>query len=331
MDIDRKSIREAVGYIVRKRLNGSVPGAHTVKTMVELDRFENCGSTFVCKECKKCAHKFGLPYRCKSRICPTCAAAYARSIRKRMVKTIGPVASTKKRGYALALLTLTINPARWQNRMPGPQNLKLAYSQLSRLIKIYYSKYRGNLTRNNTVHENRKRWRGGGAVVVPEFGRNSNLHFHCIVYGPLTGQKELSAMWRKITGDSYIVDVRAVRGAGVELASHILKYITKPAQGDSILDQANMILFLKGSRRFRAYGVFYNQIGPEKKDSTKLYCLFCGSTEFRFAGIGPDPKFWLIDWLAMVKYTDYDQKRFIREPLSVAKDKSWTPDYDWGF
>lgn len=57
--------------------------------------------------------------------------------------------------------------------------------------------------------------------------RQWHPHLHAIVHGRWIGQADLSAAWRDVTGDSYIVDIRLIRHVD-RVASYVAKYATKP-------------------------------------------------------------------------------------------------------
>lgn len=60
-----------------------------------------------------------------------------------------------------------------------------------------------------------------------------HVHFHMLASGAYWPQKELSTAWLEVTGDSPIVDVRAVEDARGG-ARYVAKYATKPFDTDAI-------------------------------------------------------------------------------------------------
>jgi hypothetical protein len=72
-----------------------------------------------------------------------------------------------------------------------------------------------------------------GGVYSIEVKRNADTgcwhaHVHAITDGTFLAQKRLSDAWLHVTGDSMIVDIRAVRSRR-DVVSYVTKYISKPA------------------------------------------------------------------------------------------------------
>lgn len=88
----------------------------------------------------------------------------------------------------------------------------------------------------------RKNWRsrmaGGAAVVEVKWnaGRKRwHPHLHIIAEGKYYPKDELSADWLSVTGDSYIVDIRLIRGHR-ETVHYVTKYVGKPLDQTVIHD-----------------------------------------------------------------------------------------------
>jgi hypothetical protein len=64
--------------------------------------------------------------------------------------------------------------------------------------------------------------------------RQWHPHLHLIVQGRYVPHADLSREWHKRTGDSFIVDVRAVR-SNDEVTSYVTKYVSKTAVPDTHL------------------------------------------------------------------------------------------------
>jgi hypothetical protein len=113
---------------------------------------------------------------------------------------------------------------------------------------------------------------GCGAFAVLEVGSKWNLHIHVLLYGHYVPQREISEYWEELTGDSRIVDIRAVKKPR-QGVNYLLKYITKPKKFDNPKETAHYLNLLLGVRRIRAYGIFYGQ-GLLPK--TGCPCPLCG-------------------------------------------------------
>lgn len=100
---------------------------------------------------------------------------------------------------------------------------------------------------------------GGAAFLEIKRGKGSSQwhpHLHCIVKGGYLPQKKLSQVWRAITTDSHIVDVRLVRKPN-EVCNYITKYVTKPLDRSVIDDEATLIEAintLHGRRSMTTFG-----------------------------------------------------------------------------
>jgi len=196
-----------------------------------------------------------------------------------MAEVLKPFFSRKRRGWCFSLLTLTTQKNRNSGVLPGRSDYKRFNKESGAFLKLYYGKYAARFGRTGRVVEfrvNKKRkWRGAGAIAVFELGgSNNNLHLHALVYGPFIPQKRLSESWLKITGDSYIVHIEPIRNPEYAIG-HILKYISKPPKRESYRDLAEYSISIKGSRRFRCVGVFYNTIKKRIRETLRFVCPYC--------------------------------------------------------
>jgi hypothetical protein len=158
------------------------------------------------------------------------------------------------------LLTLTF---RASGAIISGADIRRGFREVRRLVREFYPK--GG---------------GCGAVGVAEIGEGNNLHVHLIVAGGYVSQRHLSERWLKITGNSYVVDIRAVYQVR-RAVGYVLKYMGKLPPLVDPADFAELLASLKGTRRLHTFGVFYNRLGkPEKKP---LQCPFCGGS-MRFDG-----------------------------------------------
>jgi hypothetical protein len=87
-------------------------------------------------------------------------------------------------------------------------------------------------------------------------GHSWHPHLHVLLVTPWLPQKDLAHRWLAITGDSYIVDVRAISDPE-EAARYVCKYATKPFDPAAIHDPTSLdelIRSLKGRRLYVASG-----------------------------------------------------------------------------
>lgn len=100
-----------------------------------------------------------------------------------------------------------------------------------------------------------------GGVAIVEVKRNKlktdwHPHLHCVVTGRFLPQNVLSQVWKSITKDSFIVDVRAVDNPRIA-SNYITKYVTKPVDR-SVLNHleslAEAIEAMRGRRTIITFG-----------------------------------------------------------------------------
>lgn len=183
----------------------------------------------------------GLPTvvwgQCRDRMCPRCSHYRAKRVSKRV--------SDQVRGCdALRFITLTL----------AADGASLA----DRLDRIYDA-FR-QLRRRNDWKE-----RVFGGVAVLEVTSNDetgnwNVHLHLIADGLFFDQAMLSNMWHDVTGDSYIVHIKAVydrAGCG----DYIAKYLTKPQNsgGPHMGRVRELAIGLSGRRLVMTWGSLHGR------------------------------------------------------------------------
>jgi len=110
----------------------------------------------------------------------------------------------------------------------------------------------------------KKFWRehciGGCAVLEVKIGRDLlwHPHLHCLVEGAYLPQKQLSREWLKVTGDSFIVDVRLVQRERHEVR-YVCSYVGKPLDASifNLPDRLDeFVRSIKGKRLILAFGTW---------------------------------------------------------------------------
>lgn len=99
---------------------------------------------------------------------------------------------------------------------------------------------------------------GGAAFVECKIGKGSNawhVHLHVLVEGVFIDQKQLSAAWHDVTGDSYVVDCRAVSDP-TGAAAYVAKYATKSADQTVLNSPDRLIEFIVASRGRKLWQCF---------------------------------------------------------------------------
>lgn len=143
-------------------------------------------------------------FRCRDRLCATCARARSR-------QTAARVATAIRHADSLRFLTFTLR----SSDEPLKDQLDRLYASLRQLRRTAEWK--------RHVH---------GGIATVEITRNAKTglwhpHLHVLADGKYWPQGSLSAAWNAITGDSPVVDIRAVRSRK-NAAQYVAKYAAKP-------------------------------------------------------------------------------------------------------
>jgi hypothetical protein len=235
-----------------------------------------CGIVGHRMDCSKpgCGKKLFKPHDCGLRYCPRSGP---KAFRELYLKHIGRLSIVVEdllrhrdgdcRPRVIAQIDIT---RRNTGRMPSPDHVR-AFNKKVRKLFRRIERELGILRRDY------------GFAWMDEFGSgNSNLHAHGVYVGPYLPQKLLSQWWHEITGDSFIISIKAASSFEKAL-SHALKYPSKfwdaPPERLVELEKA----FHK-IRRFHALARFYNPpetrnepgMESDAKDEAKR-CPFCGS------------------------------------------------------
>jgi len=251
------------------------------RVAVEARRYSACGDMGLGFTCSCCASRYYVPQHCRSRICEACSARYAKKLEKKIAAVVRETMATRRRGYCFSLLTLTVTSRRFGYALPDRDAIVRLYRETSSFLRLFFGKYQGKRTKSGKIRENRRRPIGAGWLAALELGSdNNNAHCHALVYGPIRLWHRLRSEWEAITGDSSGVDIRALHGGpgGAEQAvRYVLKYIGKPPVTDSYHRIADYALMLKGTRRLRSGGVFFNRFSERQDRDCDFSCPVCGS------------------------------------------------------
>jgi len=232
----------------------------------EADRFENCRDRLLMFRCRDEGRQFAVVETCKSRICPECQKVVRQTYFRQWYRYICRM--PKVGGKQLMLLTLTV---RCSGQVDDVQ-IKRRFHQVREFLELVYGT---RADRKQKIKRHSMKQNGNGAIAVAEVGQRWNLHFHLLVYGPRVPQAQLAQLWRDVTGDSYVVDIRRVgklRGGVWE----VLKYMAKVPFADGVAEYVQYLSVLKGTRRVHTFGTFYNAVKIAKSAEYKR-CPFCGA------------------------------------------------------
>lgn len=116
--------------------------------------------------------------------------------------------------------------------------------------------------------------RGGVWFIEVKLDRCANRwhpHLHLIVEGEFISAKTLSRRWYEVTGDSYIVDIRAIDNLR-ERARYVAKYATKPLDSTVVHHPAKLdefVVAIKGRRLHQCFGSWARKTATSKAPRSK--------------------------------------------------------------
>lgn len=202
----------------------------------------SCGENYINYRCEKCGNLKRIHTSCKQRTCRRCARIMSRNL----VKAYLPIAETFQ--WA-CLLTLTLLSAPSEDVREQLDKILASFCKLRR----------------------RKIWNAEKGIyhveIIKKGGKSWYVHLHALIDSKWMDQKALSHAWLDITGNSFIADIRRVRGGRRGSLREVLKYQTKMWE----LDREDEIFIediFKGRR-------FVGSFGIQKPEKEKLGSMKC--------------------------------------------------------
>lgn len=199
-----------------------------------LSRFANCGSGLWLSRSETGDDLHLSCNKCHDRWCIPCQNDRAALIREKVAQYIA--------GRHVRLLTLTLR----HSATPLRDQIARLYTSFSTLRR-------------------RQSWRqhvtGGVAFLETKVSEKTGLwhvHLHMLIEGTFWEVREISREWHAVTGDSCIVDLRAVKDSA-NVASYVTKYVTKPADSSVYAQQEKLdelIVSLRGTRLALPFGTW---------------------------------------------------------------------------
>jgi len=212
--------------------------------------------------------RLAAAYTCKRHlVCPFCAARRASKTVERYLDRLKVVAQHTP-GQKLALLTMTVK---------NGDDLEERHGHLERCWKSLQKRRRDYLNRGTGYTELAKVTGALFSYEVTNKGKGWHPHLHAIVLlDDWIDQAKLSDEWHRITGDSYIVDIRRIvksldtllDPAGnivpevVDAFTEVGKYALKFSDLD-FADNLHAFETLRGKRLQGAFGAFWGVKVPE--------------------------------------------------------------------
>lgn len=171
--------------------------------------------------------------RCKSKLCPICARRRAAAVFHRVQTAVRKMNSAR-------FITLTLAHSQEPLR-----------EQLLRLRRAFAELRRSKLWKQGVV--------GGIYTLEITFNRKRrewHPHLHVIADGNFISRKLLAEQWHRVTGDSFIVDIRKVHSVK-EAAKYISKYVAKTTSAGELEDD-RLIEWVEQVRDIRFVQAFGN-------------------------------------------------------------------------
>lgn len=197
------------------------------------DRIRRCGETPLVAE-----DEAGLPVlitaRCNHRLCPTCNRCRSARVSATIAKTVGT-------WNAVRFLTLTL----------APTNAPLR-EQINRCLRSFRELRRTKFWRANV-----RRGFWCLEITCRQDGLPWHVHLHLLLDGKYVPQPLIKEAWRRITGDSYIVDIRFVHDRR-SAARYLAKYVQKQTDFNS-WPPSRIREYARGVYNVRSFGTFGSQ------------------------------------------------------------------------
>lgn len=196
------------------------------------DRFATCGDVAWVLQHLEDRGRFRLATnRCRDRFCVPCANEHRQTVCRNLREALA--------GKTLRLLTLTLK----SGETPLADQLSRLYASWGRL--------RGLMRASHGLV-------GGVAFVEVSLNPQSRQwhpHLHIIFEGQWTPKAWLRETWLKITGDSYIVDIRPIRDSD-HAAGYVAKYASKAVSANVVNDRERFVEAITAMQAHRLFATF---------------------------------------------------------------------------
>lgn len=145
-----------------------------------------------------------ISHKCKLRWCPVCSKAKAYRISRALLEKLNV-------NTELRLLTLTLK-----------HNETSLISSSDRIYKCFQ--------RLRKTAKFKKFVKGGVWFYQLTWSKRTlswHPHVHCVITGKYFKQSDIKALWQKVTGDSYVVDIRFAQKKS-KVVSYVSRYVSRP-------------------------------------------------------------------------------------------------------
>lgn len=202
-----------------------------------LDRFAQCGSGCVIEATKNSERVRLKACYCHCKHCEPCMRAKGNKIAANLRTKLKEHDDKNYR-----FITLTIR----HTKRPLAEQIKKLYASFRRMRN--YQEWKDS------------QW-GGAAILEVKYIAKTGFwhpHLHLISEGQFLHKRDLCAMWKQATGDSFVADIRAMKDCA-EVAHYVCKYIAKgtsPEVWDIESAAQEWIIATKGVRTMLTFGTW---------------------------------------------------------------------------
>jgi len=182
--------------------------------------------------------------RCHHRFCAACSKERSRVIANNVEK--------KVRGMRTRFLTLTLKHRQEE-----------VSKTVARLLQSFKELRRSRLWKRAVD--------GGIGFVEVKVSDGWHVHLHALITGNFLDYKELRKLWLKITGDSFVIDIRTVKDQK-EVIYYVAKYASKSLDRSTMFHRSRfleLVRGLKGKRLLLTFGDWRGWRVESDKDETE--------------------------------------------------------------
>lgn len=233
----------------RKRALVMAALAGTGTPATAMERFRQCGAQAVVFQHEETGKLRIAAEYCKNRHCEPCARQKANLLAANLRKKLE---GARERQYRFITLTLK------HTDTPLADQIKRIYECFAKLRKgkLWTASQKGGCTILEIKWDEKK--------------RHWHPHLHIIADGKFLSQNDLSGAWLHITGDSYIVDIKALK-TGNDAAHYVAKYVSKGTNDEVWKDTdaaQEWVTATKGVRSCATWGTWrgFKLLEPPPRD-----------------------------------------------------------------
>lgn len=200
----------------------------------QMENFRNCGAEAIVERDTETGKLRIRASYCKSRHCEPCMRAKSALITGNLRDALS---DRKHRSHRFITLTL-----------------KHSSAPLAGQIKRLYASYK-KLRQDKAWKRSQA---GGAATLEVKWSPDSKMwhpHLHIISEGTYLPTAQLSNIWKAITGDSFIVDIRVI-SAEKDVAYYVGKYVTKGTNAEVYDDPQAAVEWIKAIKGVRMCATF---------------------------------------------------------------------------